>query len=116
MKRATRHSIVYAASGALYFVGDAEVTEKQYRKLTKSKPLAAGDEVLTQSTSAWADFTSEALAVHPTQVKEANERSKRHGLGVVYDKQGFARIPDRAARRRLMRLEGVHDNHGGYGD
>jgi hypothetical protein len=99
-----------------YFVNDTEVTEAEFAAAFPPKELVAGDEVLADSTSAWRDFKSEALAVHPDQVAEANTRSKAHNLGVVYDKQGFARIPDRAARRRLMRLEGVHDNHGGYGD
>lgn len=118
MKKVVRSKIVFGSYGApnRYYLNDQEVTEKEYRRRTKKKKLAAGDEVLAQSTSAWADFKSEALAVHPDQVGEANARSKRHNIGVQYDKRGFAHIPDRASRRRLMRLEGVHDNHGGYSD
>lgn len=59
---------------------------------------------------------SEAMAVHPEQVAQANARNKRHGVNVVYDKSGFAHIPDRNERRKLMRLEGLHDKSGGYGD
>jgi hypothetical protein len=113
--RVTRSKIIFG-NPVRYFVNDIEVTEEAYRAANPPKPLEAGDEVLSQSTSAWDDFRSEALAVHPSQVKEANERSKRHNLGVKYDAKGFARIPDRASRKRLMRLEGVHDNHAGYGD
>jgi hypothetical protein len=113
--RAVRGRITYG-NPVRYFVNDVEVTESEFATAFPPKDLSAGDEVLVDSTSAWRDFKSEALAVHPDQVPAANERSKRHNLGVVYDKHGFARIPDRAARKRLMRLEGVHDNHGGYGD
>lgn len=114
-KIAMRSKIVFGTK-TRYYVNDVEVTEKEYRKLTKPRALAAGDEVLTQSTSAWQDFKSEAMAVHPKQVAEANARSKRHNLGVVYDKKGFAHIPDRAARKRLLKVEGFHDKKGGYGD
>ena len=61
---------------------------------------------------------SEALAVHPTQIKEAMARNKRNGItGVSYcEKTGRAIIADRAARRALCKLEGVFDRAGGYGD
>lgn len=99
-----------------YFIGDKEVTKKKFDKTFPSKPIPMGEEVLTQSTTAWDDFTSEAMAVHPKQVAEANHRSKKHGLGVKYDKKGFAHIPDRASRKKLLKLEGLHDKKGGYGD
>ena len=68
------------------------------------------------TTSGWPMY-SEALAVDPSQVEEANARNKRHGVPVVYDpKNGKAVIPDRAARKKLLRLEGRHDKQGTYGD
>lgn len=64
-----------------------------------------------------APLHSESLAVHPSQIKEAMERNKKHGLGhVKYDKQGRPILTDRGMKRDLMRLEGVHDKDGGYGD
>lgn len=57
-----------------------------------------------------------ALAVHPGQVKEANARLKRHGIVGAYDQKGNVHVPDRANRKKLLRLEGMHDNLGGYGD
>lgn len=69
-----------------------------------------------QQPSGW-PMTSQALAVHPSQVAEANERNRRHGLGTRYDPAtGNAIIPDRTDRKRLLRLEGFHDKSGGYGD
>lgn len=54
----------------------------------------------------------EALAVHPSQVEQMNERNKKHGVNVQYEpKHGLAVIPDEAAYRRLRKLEGVHHNN-----
>lgn len=61
-------------------------------------------------------MVSEALAVHPKQVQEANERNRKHGVSVTYDRKGMAVIPDRNERRKLLRLEGFHDNNAGYSD
>ena len=66
--------------------------------------------------SIWQDFTSLALKVHPKQVEQANARLKRHSIVGAYDKQGVPHIPDRGNHRKLLRLEGFHDNHAGYGD
>jgi hypothetical protein len=59
---------------------------------------------------------SKALAVHKTQVVEANERNRRHGIAARYEADGTCVIPDRGDRARLLRLEKAHDNSGGYGD
>lgn len=64
-----------------------------------------------------APIHSLALAVHPSQIPEVMERNKKHGLGhIKYDAEGQPILTDRGMRRDLMRLEGVHDNEGGYGD
>lgn len=99
-----------------YYLGDREVTEEEYRAATPSK-LALGEESLAGSTKTCWPMTSEALAVHPNQVAKANKRNKEHGVNVVYDpKTGCAVLPDRGERKRLLKLEGFHDNRGGYGD
>ena len=61
-------------------------------------------------------MVSEALACHPNQVKKMNARARKHNLGVHYSRDGRCHIPDRGERKRLMRLEKMHDNEGGYGD
>lgn len=63
---------------------------------------------------AWRKFQSRALAVHSRQVEAANARAKRHGIAVEYDKKGRCRISGPAARKQLMKLEGMHDESG-YG-
>ena len=77
--------------------------------LAGSEPLAANQ------PGAW-PIISDALAVHPSQVQQARERNKRHGVPVWYMLDGRAILPDRAARKKLLKLEGFHDNSGGYGD
>lgn len=63
---------------------------------------------------AWRKFQSRALACHPKQVDEMNARAKRHGIAVEYDKKGRCRISGPAARKQILRLEGLHDESG-YG-
>lgn len=65
--------------------------------------------------SCW-PMKSDALAVHPSQIKQANERNRRNGVNVTYAKNGQAIIPDRKERKKLLKLEGFRDNNGGYGD
>ncbi len=57
-----------------------------------------------------------SLAVHPSQVAAANARLKRHGIVGGYDPKGDVHVPDRANAKKLLRLEGMHNNQGGYGD
>jgi hypothetical protein len=66
-------------------------------------------------TTGW-PWVSEALAVGKGQVEEANARARRHGIAVDYDGDGFAHVRTREARVQLMKLEGVFDKQGGYGD
>lgn len=64
---------------------------------------------------AWRKFQSRGLAVHPKQVEQARARAKRHGIvGVDYDKKGRCLISSPAARKALLKLEGMHDESG-YG-
>ena len=67
----------------------------------------------TQQTTTW-PMKCEALAVHPHQVVEANERNRKHGVNVTYDRQGFAHIPDQAAYARVLKLEGLHNKSEGF--
>jgi hypothetical protein len=78
--------------------------------------LAAGSAMGRSCTTTCWPMVSDALAVHPKQVEQARERAKRHGISVEYRDNGQCVIPDRAERRRLLRLEGFHDRSGGYGD
>lgn len=78
--------------------------------------LSAGYTAQSCTPQCWPKV-SVGLSVHPKQAQQANERAKRHGLtGVSYDEKGRCTVSDRGARRDLLRLEGMHDSQGGYGD
>jgi len=64
------------------------------------------------------------MSCHPAQVGLMNDAMKDHGIsGIEWDKGGKCKITSRRARARAMpvvgrmlRLENLHDNSGGYGD
>jgi hypothetical protein len=58
---------------------------------------------------------SDALAVHPKQIKQAAARNKRHGINVEYDRHGRPVFTDANQRRKLMKLEGVRQMNSYYG-
>jgi hypothetical protein len=102
-----------------YFLNDIEVSQEEYEAAFPSKLdelLGGGVECLPSQTPSCWPMVSRALAVHPAQVEEANARNKRMGSTVRYDQKGNAHLPDRGARRDLLRVEGYHDNSAGYGD
>lgn len=60
---------------------------------------------------------SEAMACTVRQIPAMMERNAKHGLRVDYNPQtGAPILTSRAERRRLMRIEGLIDRQGGYGD
>jgi hypothetical protein len=65
--------------------------------------------------SCW-PMKSLALGCHPNQVEEITARNRKHGVNVSYDRFGRALIPDRGERKKLLKLEQLHDNNGCYGD
>lgn len=109
----SRAKVVFTRDGLKYFVGDREVSKEEYDGQLPDKEIGVPE---AASPAIWQDHTSLALSVHPDQVAEANARNARHGLSAYYDADGTCHIPDRKERSRLMRLEGMHDREGGYGD
>ena len=89
------------------YVGGVKMTAREYRRLQREcKPGASARRRLR---ARW-PHCSAALAVHPDQVAEANERNRRHGVGEVqYRPDGRAIIPSEAAKKKLLRLERMHD-------
>lgn len=105
------------AGNARYFRDGEEITKAEYEKALPSKikeVIAAGTNAGTLS-SCW-PMVSDGCGVHPRQIQEATERNKRNGVNVTYDSRGCAIIPNRTERKKLLRLEGMHDRSGGYGD
>lgn len=111
--------IVYKSSGKhVYFLDGREVTRKEYNMAVPSRLddlFEAGTTATSQTRACW-PMMSDALSVHPDQVGEATARNRKHGVNVGYLPDGTAVIPDRGARKAILKLEGFHDNNGGYGD
>jgi len=59
---------------------------------------------------------SDALAVHPAQVKEAEADAKKKGVPVEFMKDGRPVFTSRSQRKRYMQIYGFFDRAGGYGD
>jgi hypothetical protein len=67
--------------------------------------------------STWSEpVLSDALGVHPEQIKQAQEHSVRHGVPTEFTKDGRAILTSRQHRRDYARLLGYRDLDGGYGD
>lgn len=58
---------------------------------------------------------SDALAVHPKQIKQVLARNKRHGLTIPYDREGRPVFTDPNQRKKLCKIEGVRDKNSYYG-
>lgn len=113
-RRPLKGNIKYGQTGAVaWFLDGVSVTKEAFDAAFPDKEVG---ECGGHRPACW-PMVSEAMAVHPDQVDDANARAKRHGLtGVKYNKKGFVELSDRGSRKKLLRLEGFHDNHGGYGD
>lgn len=96
-----------------YFVDDVEVTREEWDRRYPSKKIG-----VTGASNQGACWPQKSLAfgVHPKLIKKAMQRNARHGVNVTYDAKGHAIIPDRGTRAKLCRLEGMHDNDGGFND
>lgn len=77
----------------------------------KSAPLG------TVAYSESAPLISDGIGCMRAQVSEYREEVKRHGIrGVRILDNGQVEITSRRGRRDLLRLRGLVDNEGGYGD
>lgn len=100
--------------GKRHFIDGRPATQAEVDAAFPAKPLGVPMHG-GNTSSAWPLY-SDALAVHPSQIEQARARNRKRGVAVDYLPDGRAILTDRGARRDLMKLEGVHDNHGGYGD
>lgn len=96
---------------AHYFLDGQEVTEAEFRQGFPNKDGVPGG----HPPKCW-PMRSEALACHPDQVSEMNQRNSDKGIGARYEGDGTCVIPSRADRKKLLKLERFHDKRGGYGD
>lgn len=59
---------------------------------------------------------SDALGVHPSQVNEAVEQSRKLGVPTEFTPDGRAVLTSQAHRKRYAEAVGFYDRNGGYGD
>ncbi len=99
-----------------YYLDGKEVTKEEFDLAVPDAPKA--QEGAAPGNRPWTrPILSDALAVHPDQVDEVMARNREHGLEIEYEREfGRPILKDRDQRRRLMKIEGVHDRNGGYGD
>lgn len=94
--------------GWVFFLDDKEVTQEEYEKRYPPPKKTGGP----SSLIGWSKpVESDALSVHPSQVKEAMERDRAHGVPTEYTPDGRPIIRSYAHKRALMRSLGVHENN-----
>lgn len=97
----------------VYFLGDREVSKKAYDAAFPDKEI--GEPLAAHLPACW-PMRSEALACHPEQAGEMNDRNRKAGIAATYDGDGICVIASRKDRAKLNKLEGFHDKQGGYSD
>lgn len=94
-----------------YYLDGEEVTKAQYDEAFPDKPIGDGTGLV-----AWKPLASDALAVHPKQVKEAEQDAKNKGVPVDFMPDGRPVFTSREQRKRYCAAYGFRDNNAGYGD
>jgi hypothetical protein len=101
---------IEASSGS----GFQEVTEDEYNRSFPPKDIFGFEPLCGHHPKGW-PMHSEALAVHPDQVDEANARARRHGIACRYERgTGVCEIDSEADKSKLVRLEGFVNKQAGY--
>lgn len=109
-RRSNRGRIVYGRT-TRYYLGEAEVTKAEFDAAFPPKEVGECD---GHRPKCW-PMVSEALAVHPDQVDQANERAKKAGIAARYQKgTGLCQIDSDGDKVRLVKLEGFVNKQAGY--
>jgi hypothetical protein len=98
-----------------YYIDGREVTRRAYeRAMEAEKPALFREGYATggQQPSCWPMTHTRGLACHKSQVKAMNERNAKRGCSVTYAPDGKPIIPDRGEYRRVLEIEGMHNNDG----
>lgn len=89
------------------------VSRKEW--LRRAKGIAFGEEALTPEPSCW-PLKSDAMKVHPADVREATEYARQLGVPTEYRKDGRPVFTSQGHRKRFCEAHGFYDRNGGYGD
>lgn len=98
-----------------YFINGKEVTRRSWRARPTKGLGGVPLSVVAYSESK--PLISEGLGCMRSQVPEMRETIRRHNIkGVRVRNNGQLEITSRRGRRELMRVRGLADADGGYGD
>lgn len=99
-----------------YQFNGKEVTREEF--LASAPKDWLGNVPMTANTYQSHDpLVSEGIGCMKAQVPEMREVIRKHNIkGVVVRDSGQLEITSRRGRRELMRVRGLVDNDGGYGD
>jgi hypothetical protein len=80
------------------------------------RDIAAEHGGIKKAGSAW-PLKSDAAGVHPSQAEQFQEHSAKMGVPTEFDKStGQAVFKSRGHRAQYLKMMGIHDRNGGYGD
>jgi len=96
-----------------YFIGDREVTASEFTGSFQTKPLDVSQDDVEHHTAGYLGYPikSVALAVHSSQVKEAQDDSVKRGVPTEFTKGGRPILRDAAHRKAYLRAYGYHDRN-----
>ncbi len=87
------------------------MTKEEYEKSLPSGKIGDGSGLI-----GWKPLHDEALAVLPSQVKEAQHYAEKHGVPTDFDSDGCPIYRTRQHRKAYHKLMNVFDRGAGYGD
>jgi sugar/nucleoside kinase (ribokinase family) len=94
-----------------YVLNGVEVTREEWLKDSKADELLSGEGVNTlvaQSSAGWPK-TSDSMAVHPSQAKEAYEQARKLGVPTEFRPDGRPVLTDPGHQKKLARALGMVD-------
>lgn len=97
----------------------------KYKKFRKCKcpecgrraehTIAATTKNHRHSAGTW-PMHSDAMSVHPTQIREQQVALAKKGVSCEFDQDGRAILTSRQHRKEVAEAMGMFDRNGGYGD
>lgn len=94
-----------------YFIDGREVTKRKFDRIFPDKPITSGAGLL-----GWKPLVSNALAVNPSQVKEAIAHAQSLGVPTDFLPDGSPVFRTRQHYKEYCRQYGFFNKDGGYGD
>jgi hypothetical protein len=94
-----------------FFLDGKQVTREEFDSAFPDTPIGDGSGLI-----GWKPLISDALAVHPRQIKEAREDAIKKGVPVDFTADGRPKFTSRQQRSAYLRAYGFFDKSAGYGD